>query len=196
MVRNKLFKVFFVAMFAIFATGCDNENEFSDYPCRFVFNMNTHAHSAALLSAVSSQGIFCKVSKVLKDNGARYFHFQNNNELEDDVPFTAEDARVTIILGTNNGLWFGLSSFDYDRNNMPMFYAYDAECPNCFDPNAIPVRSRPLNVNSAGIATCAVCHREYNMQTGGNIVNGDSGKPLRRFRQANYSTSGIVSVNN
>lgn len=32
----------------------------------------------------------------------------------------------------------------------PIFYAYDAECPNCFDLNALPMRSYPLTVTGDG----------------------------------------------
>lgn len=169
----------------------DSVNEFSDYPCRFVFNMNTHANSAALRSAVSSVGVFCKVTQVVK-GGASYYHFSTNQGLSDEVIFTAEDQRTTVSLGTNNGIWLGFGNLD----TPPIFYGYDAECPNCFDPNAIPIRSKPLSVNTSGIATCNVCHREYNMNTGGNVVSGDKGSPLRRFRYAAYSAAGIVTVNN
>lgn len=176
-------------------SACTADNTFSNYPCRFVFNINTHAISPALKSAVSTTGIYCKVSTLIK-GGVSYYHFQTNEGLSDDVIYTAEDQRVTIILGTNNGLWFGFSNQDYDVNGQPAFYGYDAECPNCFDPDAIPVKSRPLSVSTTGIASCAVCRREYNMNTGGNIIKGDSGSPLRRFRHSSYSTTGIVSVNN
>ena len=131
-------------MMALLPASCgDTMSEYSTYPCRFVFNTATHAHSAAL----------------------------------DDVIFTAEDERVSVLLGMNNAIWFGYGNLDIP----PVFYAYDAECPNCFNPNMVPVRSHPLSVASTGIATCGTCHREYNMNTGGNIVKGDKGSPLTRY---------------
>lgn len=171
-------------------TGCDAQSEYTTYPCRFVFNMNTHGNSAALRSTVGSTGIFCKVSKTQK-SGASYYHFQTNQSLSDDVIFTAEDTRTTVLLGMNNGIWVGFGNLDVPAT----FYGYDAECPNCFDPNAVPIKSKALSVNTSGIAKCSSCGREYNMNTGGNIVSGDAGVKLTRYH-ASYSTAGIVTVTN
>jgi len=178
-----------MAIAALF-TGCDAQNEYATYPCRFVFNMNTHANSAALRSAVSSTGIFCKVSKTFK-GGANYYHFETNQGLSDDVIFTAEDEKTTVSLGMNGAIWCGYGNLDIPA----VFYGYDAQCPNCFDPNAIPKKSRPLSVSSAGIAKCSSCSREYNMNTGGNIVSGEAGNKLTRYH-ASYSSAGVVTVTN
>lgn len=178
-----------IAMLVPTACG-DTMTEYSTYPCRFVFNISTHGHSAALQSAVGATGIFCKVTKTYK-GGANYYSFSTNQSLSDEVIFTAEDTRTTVALGMNNAIWFGYGNLD----SPAVFYAYDGECPNCFDPNAIPVRSKPLSVSYAGIATCSTCHREYNMNTGGNIVNGDKGEKLTRYH-ATYSAAGIVAVTN
>lgn len=183
---------------ALVLSACTTEFTYTDIPCRFVFNMNRHLISPALQSAVGGRGVYCKVTTTIK-GGASYFHFQTNDGLEDDVPFIEEDKRMTLILGSNGALWFGFSNIDTDNNGQPVFYepvfyAYDAECPNCFDPSAIPVRSHPLQVASTGIATCPTCHRTYNMNTGGNRQDGDPGAPLRRFRRSSYSTAGIVSI--
>ncbi|CCZ15474.1 putative uncharacterized protein [Prevotella sp. CAG:487] len=176
---------------ALLPASCgDTMSEYSTYPCRFVFNTATHAHSAALGSAVGGTGIFCKVTTVIK-GGARHYRFTTNQNMTDDVIFTAEDERVSVLLGMNNAIWFGYGNLDIP----PVFYAYDAECPNCFNPNMVPVRSHPLSVASTGIATCGTCHREYNMNTGGNIVKGDKGSPLTRYH-ATYSPSGVVAVTN
>lgn len=179
------------AMMALLPASCgDTMSEYSTYPCRFVFNTATHAHSAALGSAVGGTGIFCKVTTVIK-GGAWHYRFTTNQNMTDDVIFTAEDERVSVLLGMNNAIWFGYGNLDIP----PVFYAYDAECPNCFNPNMVPVRSHPLSVASTGIATCGTCHREYNMNTGGNIVKGDKGSPLTRYH-ATYSPSGVVAVTN
>lgn len=179
-----------LALVALLSACGDTQSEYSTYPCRFVFNMNTHANSAALRSAVGSTGIFCKVTKTLK-GGASYYHFETNQGLSDDVIFTAEDTRTTVSLGMNKAIWFGYGNLDVPA----VFYGYDNECPNCFDPNGVPVKSRPLTVSSAGIATCSTCRRTYNMNTGGNIVSGDAGNKLTRYH-ASYSAAGVVTVTN
>lgn len=166
------------------------ESEYSTYPCRFVFNTTTHANSSALQSAVGGTGIFCKVSKETR-SGANYYHFVTNQGLDDYVIFTAVDERTTVSLGMNNGIYFGYGNLDFPA----VFYGYDAQCPNCFDPNAVPVKNYPLSVNTAGIASCGTCGRTYNMNTGGNIVSGDAGDKLTRYH-ASYSTAGVVSITN
>lgn len=181
----------FIAVAVTFAACGDDM--YGRYACRFVFNTKTHAHSAALTSAVGSKGIFCRVSKTTK-GGAQYFHFATGAGLADDVIFTAEDQRTTVLLGSNTysgSLIFGYSNLD----DPAQFYGFDGECPNCFDPNTLPIKSYPLSIDNNGLATCSTCKRKYNLNTGGNVVNGDNGSPLTRYH-ANYSTAGVVTVTN
>ena len=85
----------------------------------------------------------------------------------------------------------GFGNLDYPAK----FYAYDKECPNCFDPNVLPVRSKPLTMSSNGLATCNVCHRQYNMNSDGIVVAGDSGKKMTRYRASTTGPFGILAVN-
>ena len=94
----------------------------------------------------------------------------------------------------NNGIIVGYGNLSTGVTGAYTFYAYDAQCPNCFDYNAIPVKSYPLTMNSAGIATCAKCKRQYNMNTGGNCVN-DSGKGLTTYRSSTTGALGYLVVN-
>ena len=170
--------------------GCTGDNTYSTYPCRFVFDTAQHASSGALLSAVNplSPGIFCKVTKVMK-GGASYYRFTTTAGLSDDVIFTAVDQRTTVTIGMNNGLVFGYANLAAEST----FYGYDTECPNCFDPDAIPVTAHTLALRNTGIAVCPTCHREYNLNTGGNITKGDQGKGLTRYH-ASYNGSVVAIV--
>ena len=171
--------------------GCSKaDSEYCSYPCRFVFNQQRHGQSAALMGAVGGTGVFCKVTKTVH-GGAQYYRFENSSGLADEVIFTAEDKQSTVLLGLNGSIIFGYGNLDDPKP----FYAYDGECPNCFDPDAIPVRSRPLAMTSSGMATCAVCHRTYNLNTGGNVVGGDNGRKLYRYH-ASCSADGTVGVVN
>lgn len=187
--RRHIRHILTLALFAVAAVGCTGDSTFSTYPCRFVFDTTQHASSAALLSAVNSlsSGIFCKVTKVMK-GGASYYRFTTTAGLSDDVIYTAVDQRITITIGMNNGLVFGYPSLMTDGQ----LYAYDTECPNCFDANAIPVTAHTLTLQSTGIAVCSTCHREYNLNTGGNITKGDKGKGLTRYH-ATYNGT-VVSI--
>lgn len=166
------------------------DNEFSSYPCRFVFNTSRHGQSAALLSTVGGTGMFCKVSKTVR-GGAQYYHFENNAGQADDVIFTTEDTQSTVLLGLNGSIIIGFGNLDVPKT----FYAYDTECPNCFSPDAIPVKSKPLTLTTSGMAVCGVCHRQYNLNTGGNVVGGDNGRKLTRYH-ASYQADGTVVVIN
>ena len=101
------------------------------------------------------------------------------------------DARRTLILGYNNGIIVGYGSL----NVPPIFYAYDRECPNCFDPNALPVKSKPLSVSTNGLATCKVCKRQYDLNNDGFVSSGDNGKRLTRYRANTTGPFGVLSVN-
>ena len=172
------------------ATSCsDAENEYSSYPCRFVFNTARHGQSAALMSAMTGTGVFCKVTTVM-EGGARYYRFSNNAGLTDKVIFTKEDQETTVLLGTNSSIIVGFGNLDDPKQ----IYAYDGECPNCFSPDAIPVHSYPLTLTTSGMAQCQVCHRQYNLNTGGNVVAGANGKKLDRNRTRDVAGNGVVSV--
>ena len=96
-----------------------------------------------------------------------------------------------MLLGLNGSLIVGWSNLDDPKQ----FYAFDGECPNCFSPDAIPVKSRQLTLSTSGMASCAVCHRQYNLNTGGNVASGDNGRKLNRYH-ASCAPDGTVSVIN
>lgn len=174
--------------------ACSAESEYTTYPCRFIFNTEQHAHSAALTSATQqlSPGVFCKVSMVVS-GGASYFRFATNQSLTDDVPYTAIETRSTPELGMNNGIILGYGNL----SSPATFYGYDAQCPNCFSPNEVPVRNRPLSMTTDGRAVCANCKREYDMNNGGVISKGatsSADKKLTRYHA--YVNGSVVSVTN
>lgn len=179
------------ALLSFMAESCGNP-EFSNAPCYFVFD-NSVAQNPVLASAMnaSSPGIFCTVAR--SANGAQ-FVFVSNAGLQQASNLTAIDKKRTLVLGLNNGLILGYGTFPDAVGNMT-FYAYDRECPNCFEPNKIPVKSRPLSLSQDGMATCSVCHRQYNMNTGGNVVKGDAGKQLTRYHALTTGPYTTVVVN-
>lgn len=174
--------------------SCAAESEYTTYPCRFVFNTDMHSHSGALTSATQqlSPGVFCKVTHVVK-GGASYYRFTTNQGLTDDVPYTAIEERTTPQLGMNNAIVLGYGNL----SSPATFYGYDGECPNCFSPDRVPVVSRPLTLTTDGRAVCASCHREYDLNNGGNITKGatsSADKKLTRYHASCLGT--VVSVTN
>lgn len=177
---------------ALLSAACGKiENEYSTIPCYLVIDNNLH-RDATLASAMTpaSPGVFCHIRQDIQA-GVRCFVFKNNQGLESRKNFNAIDFRRSFLLGANNGLIVGFGNMDMP----PVFYAYDNQCPNCFDPNAIPVLNRPLLMNVHGVASCNVCKRKYNMNTGGNIIEGADGKKLTRYRAVAKGAYGVLSVN-
>ena len=173
-------------------TSCgDSENEYTTKTCYFIFDNSVH-NDATLASAMnpSAPGIFCQVTMAMR-SGATYYDFANNAGTSSSTIQNAVDTKRTLILGYNNGIIVGYGALDIPAS----FYAYDRECPNCFDPNAIPMRSAPLTMSSNGIATCAKCHRKYDMNNNGFITDGEKGKRLTRYRATTTGPFGVLVVN-
>ncbi len=170
----------------------DAENEYTIGACYLAFDNSQH-NDAILASAmnVNSPGIFCLIKSEVQAGGATYFAFTNNAGQSSRSIINGIDQRRTNIIGYNNGVIVGFGTLD----SPTVFYAYDKECPNCFDPNALPVRSKPLTMSSNGLATCKVCHRQYNMNSDGIVVAGDSGKKMTRYRASTTGPFGILAVN-
>ncbi len=194
-IRNTFRHCAVVLAFGAMAGGnssCGNtQNEFSSLPCRLLFDNGVH-QNPALSSAMSSAspGIFCTIRKTQR-GGATYLTFSTNYGLEQESKLDESETRRTLILGQNNGIVVG-----YGNLSDPLtFYAFDRECPNCFVAESYPVKSRPLTISADGFATCSVCHREYNLNTGGNIVKGDAGKKLTRYPASTTGALGVINVN-
>ena len=90
----------------------DADSLYCRYPCRFVFNTNTHSHSAALMAAATGRGVFCAITTTLH-GGATYYAFNTNMGTSDEVIFTAEDQRSTVLLGLNNRIIVGNGNLDH-----------------------------------------------------------------------------------
>jgi hypothetical protein len=163
-------------------------DEYSRYPCYLVIDNLMH-NDATLASAMTANtGVFVTVT-ITTQSGAKYFVFKSNQGTETKTVFYAIDQRRQFILGQNGALIVGYG-FSIDG----IFYAYDRECPNCFDPNAIPMRSHPLTVSDNGFATCATCHRQYNLNNRGIIAQGDPGKRMTRYHASTTGWNGVLSV--
>lgn len=186
---------FVVAVFFALA-GCSDDFTFTNYPCYLVIDNSTH-QDPTLMSAMNAvaPGTFC----IIVDNeSAKKFEFRNNQGLTSAVRFDQKDEYRTRAVGMNNAVIVGYGTFT------GQFHAYDRECPVCFDPSAIPVRSKPLTISGDGIATCSVCHRRWDMNNGGNYVGTAEGgkdekggvKNLTRYRAGTTGPYGVLSVGN
>lgn len=171
--------------------GCGDAGfEYSHRPCYVVIDNSKHL-DATLASAMNNMtpGIFCMI-RLTQKNGASYYSFSSNQNMSSEVLLNAIETSMSRIVGLNNGIIVGFGNLD----NPATFYAYDRECPNCFDPDAIPMKSRPLNIDYKGHATCSMCKRVYDMNNRGFIIEGDKGNPLTRFPAQTSGPYGTLAV--
>ena len=166
--------------------SCDGtQYEFSSRHSYLVLDNNAHQDPTLASAMTPYSGVFVAITLKNK-GGAQYFQFTSNQGQSSESIFNAYDR--TVLLGMNQGLIVGYSTWS-DLT----FYAYDRECPNCFNPDVVPIRSKALQMSSTGIATCPSCHRKYDLNSGGIIVEGDKGDKLVRYRAwISYSSAGTT----
>ena len=196
--KGKTILSVFVASVALLAACTSDDNTYSNYHCNLYIDNSTH-QDATLQSAMNpaAPGTFCKISFTSSPRPA--YSFATNQGQSSPSPFDAIDTQRGNAnrIGMNNGIYVGFANQLTDLKGVYTFVAYDAQCPNCFDYNALPLRSYPITVNSAGIGTCANCHRQYNLNTGGNCTNSTSAgdKGMTRYRATTTGPLGLLYVN-
>ena len=180
-----------IVMTVVLVACGDEGNRFSSYHCNLTIDNSKHLN-AVLASAMDANnaGTFCIIGFTLK-GGAKHYTFKNSQGLTSTSIFNAIDDRMKMQehIGMNGRLIVGYSNMEYP----PVFYAYDGECPNCFDLNALPMRSYPLSIDSKGTATCAHCHRQYRLNQGGFVAN-NTGKHLTEYRADPPQPLGVLRV--
>lgn len=165
--------------------GCDKaEDLYSDARAFLYFNNATHNDATLATAMTRYSGAFVTITA--RD---RRFYFVSNKGLRSEVNMTAIDTQRPMVLGFNNGLIVG-----YGTSVDGEFYAYDRECPNCFSPNALPVRSYPVAVDDFGRGSCAHCGRGYDLNNGGFVSSGDAGRKLTRYRATTTGPMGSLTV--
>lgn len=178
---NKIIRLLLLLITVAGVCGCDKDTmEYnSQYPCYFSFDTSLH-NTSLLLSAVNplSSGFFAMATKV-SGTGTSYTVRVSlyGGQSQDDKVTTAEELRRSCVMGVDNGLIIGCSSL-----NDGVLYAFDLQCPNCLDTN-YPVTKCPLTwARSGQWVTCQDCHRSYDLNNGGIVIDGPSGKKLIRYR--------------
>lgn len=199
MQKIELFGVAALSAVACVLMGCTgNDYTYSDYHCNLYIDNSTH-QDATLQSAMnpSSPGVYCHITFVSSPRPS--YSFSSNQGQSSVSAFNAIDTQRgnASRIGMNNGLYVGYSNLSTDVSGNYTFYAYDAQCPNCFDYNSLPLRNYSIVVKSAGIGTCKHCGRQYNLNTGGNCINSTSAddKGLTRYRATTTGPLGLLYVN-
>ena len=181
--RRLLPVVMVLCMAALGMGSCsDDEKTFSNYHPNLTLDNAVHL-DATLATAMDivSPGVWCHISTTLR-SGAYYFLFTNNQGLTSESIFNAIDTRQEsqLRIGMYNGLIVGFSIYGDG------FYAYDAQCPDCFDYNALPLRNYPLTLNGVGTAKCDKCGRTFDLN---QWPNG-----LTRYQASTSGPFGLLRV--
>ena len=163
----------------VLLSSCSAEQEFTTWPCRFVYDNSIHLdQTLATATNPDITATFCKITERVQ-GGTKYLVFENNQGLSSEQRETAEEQQRNLRLGLNGGIIVGFSHFSG-------FAAYDIQCPNCVRKENN--RSNPnyrVIMDSKGIATCSKCKKQYDMNSGGLILNGEKDdKGLERYRNA------------
>ena len=108
------------------------------------------------------------------------------------VMMSAIERQGNTMLGIYNEsgviVGYGFTSVGGDMHE---FYAYDAQCPNCYKEYNMP--RYMLSLNSDGTAYCSKCKRTYSLKNGGVTDNGNK---LLRYRATSTGPNGILAINN
>ena len=177
------------AVVCAMASACTEAvSEYSRYGSHFVFDNGTHLNPKAAEALTPYSGVFCTVEEKLQ-GGARAYVFTTSYGQSASSQTYKSEAQQPFRLGFNNGLVIGYGAID-----PPTLYVFDRECPNCFSPDAIPVRSRPLSLGTAGTAECENCKRVYDLNSGGIVAKGDKGVKLTRYHATCTGPYGVLVV--
>lgn len=167
-------------------SGCGKlEDEYSTrYRCRFLFNNAIH-NNTRIQAACTSWGTFVHIT-LTGNRTVKLEVFGQDAELVQPV---ASEQPELYALGIDNGsgLFIGCSSF-----NDGAIYVFDGQCPNCYSGGMTSYR---LAFSQSGQwVTCPSCHRSYDLNNGGLVVQGDAGSKLYRYR-ASYSGQILQAYN-
>jgi hypothetical protein len=179
---------------AVLFIACQTEGEYSTWPCRFAYDNSIHL-DPTLASAmhVDSRGIFCRIWE--SSGGGLFLNFQSNQGSAITQQQVTELERLSnYILGLNNGIIVGYQTM----NTSPYggFVAYDVQCPNCVRKENNTINPKfAVSMNTSGIATCSKCKKQYDMNNGGIVMNGEEGDVgLQKYLATTTGPNGYLSV--
>lgn len=193
---NKPFSYLLLLTSYLLFLSCEAENEYSTWPCRFAYDNSVH-QDATLASAmnVNVPGMFCLITESVR-GGVKYLNFKSNHNTESSLAETEAEKRAEYILGLNNGIIVGFQNAVLDDFGNAKFVAYDVQCPNCVRQyNNTISPNYGISMDDRGIATCKKCGRQYDLNNGGVLQNGQEGDTgLEKYAASTSGPFGLLSV--
>ena len=187
--------VFLSSCLLVLLSACDAEQEFSSWPCRFSYDNSVYLDDV-LASAMSgsSRGVFCQISEEAR-GGARYLNFTSSSGVQSQKRETTMEQQANYVLGLNNGIIVGFQTLNTD-GAYGGFVGYDVQCPNCVrNTGNYTNPTYYVRMASTGIATCSRCGLKYDLNNGGQVLNGQaSDKGLEKYVATTTGPFGFISV--
>ena len=184
----KTYKTYILLLAILFATACGDEtisNKFCNLPAQFTF---TPVQSISqLYSSCESMGEWCSIT-VSKD-GKSYL-FTKPDGSQGRANKTALSSYTNFIMGLS-GFIVGLPNIPEVGEMFSVVTCYDLACRNCYEDFGI---TRDLQFQGTdGKVSCSRCKRHYDLNNTGQVVQGNMGQPLYRYRV--YYGNSTLSIN-
>lgn len=172
-----------LAALLLSAMSCtQSDSLYCSIPARLIVS-NTY-QAPALYTACNSLGEFCTVTM-----DAQKIYFQGSKETS-PINRTALGSNYdSTILGLG-GLIIGLPALPEIGKDVSQVVCYDLHCPNCYEQNGGVTKRLTVDGSTA---KCTGCRRTYDLNSLGIVSQGESGRPLYRYRASYVGTALVVS---
>ena len=171
-------KILLLTSYILLLIGCNaDEVVYREYRCSFTFDTTLHPLPCQLTGILGNVGHFCQVETNLTQGVRHLKTTRNYDGSVEDIRITTErEKQLNYILGANNCIIIGTSSYDN------CLIAYEGQCPNCL--NDYGGTSYPLTWQNNGTQLhCRKCGRTYDVNNG-VVASGDAGHELYRYMAA------------
>lgn len=165
-----------LALTLILTTGCvsDEASPWAQFGAFFQFRPVTAAPKT-LLPALGNPGEWCYVTM----DGQSYQFRHATTGHTDSYPKTQITQYGTTVWVA--GLIVGTPTMAEIGATTPAPMAYDLACPACHTTDGVR-RSVTISNAALGRASCTRCHRTYDLQAGGIVIDGaQTGEPNPRL---------------
>ncbi|MCI7310623.1 MAG: hypothetical protein MR536_07215 [Prevotella sp.] len=189
-------KCFCLLIASLLLGACgETEFEYSGKRIYFVFENQKHLNANLAAAMTPYSNVFAVIQQAderVDGTMVSYIAVSSSKSAEiSKTKLNAVDLRRPMVLGQRNGIIVG-----YGILSDPLtFYAYDLECPNCYDTSVGYSKDYYLTVNNLNKAHCPNCKRTYDLDNGGIVSSGDNGNKLIRYRAGTTGAYGVLTVN-
>jgi len=183
-------KLFIISLLYLLC-ACEEEPQYSNTYCNFLFQASLFPSSALTLSVSGAGGDFCIV-KAVKENGVFHLKCTPNqgsyNKTDLDLIMNTAIGNELLnydAMGHKRGLVIG-------RTYEGILCAYDLQCPNCDFNSELVWGAKSYQLK------CNKCQRVYNIYSNYSYIEtGSKGRPLEQYKRVTYDRNqGILKVLN